>query len=94
MIAVNRISDKFKSDALNILHKYEDISFTHHSVDSFKYEIDQLFNYYSDMYCIDFNDVCYLYNIIVKEYNNTLLHESSFVENSIQNCVEKFGYPL
>ena len=93
MIAVNRSSDKFKNDALSILHKYEDMPFTRRGIDSFQYEIDQLLNYYSDMYCIDFNDVCHLYNSIIKEYNNVSLHESSFVENSIQSCVEKFGHP-
>ena len=88
------IRDSIEQRVLDIFHKYEDRLMTKHSSDSLKCELQALLNYYIEYCGMDDHIVYDVYNEIAEEYNNkhNLQSENSFVEESIQNLVKKYGY--
>ena len=90
------IRSVIEHNVLNILYKYENSPMTYSNNDSLKNELDQLLKYYISAYRFDSNTVYDVYNEIAEEYNRQryMQIESSFIDDSIQSCVDKYGYSL
>lgn len=90
------IRDTIEPQVLRLFHKYEDLVITQYNNDSLKYELSQLLNYYIDSRGMDSYIVYEVYDEIANEYNSKhcVQSESSFVDDSIKNCIDKFGYLL
>jgi hypothetical protein len=87
------VRESIEPSILNLLHKYKGLCVTGQNTDSYFYELNNIFHYYIDIYGMDKSVVNEVYDEIVNEfYNSHSFKESPFVEDSIKNCIDKFGY--
>lgn len=87
------VRESIEPSILSLLHKYKCLCVTKQNTDSYFYELNNIFHYYIDIYGMDKSVVNEVYDEIVDEFsNNHSFKESSFVEDSIKDCIDKFGY--
>jgi len=95
------IKDDLESSIVNILRRYDNCVASTCAYDSLQYELDQLLDYYINCgyyaNCfIDKHSIYEIFNSIIHDYYSCDEESSkpSFVEESIQDCISKFGYPM
>ena len=86
------VRSTIEQSVLNVLHKYEDIVMTSYYNDSLRYDLNQILSYYIDACGMDNRIVYEVYKDIIDDYNNqhNLVQDPSFVEESIQHCIDKY----
>ena len=88
-----RIRESIEQNVISLIKKYECLPLTISNSNSYKNEMCYLLNSYIDS-GMDENIIYEAYNDIISDYNNIKESTKSFVDESIQNCINKFGYPL
>jgi hypothetical protein len=95
------IKDDLERSIVKVLRRYENRAVATRMYDSLRYELDQLFDYYINCGCyancfINKNSICEIFNSIIHDYysHDEKFSEPSFVEDSIRDCISKFGYPI